>query len=59
MLKDDSDNINIFSNIENLELYSDQYPFTLSLRTSNFESEIEYRKFVKNCELLIRRCREY
>ncbi len=59
MLKDDSDNINVFSNVENLELYSDQYPFTLSLRVSNFETEIEYRKFVKNCELLVRRCREY
>ncbi len=59
MLKDDSDNINVFSNVENLELYSDQYPFTLSLRVSNFETETEYRKFIKNCELLIRRCREY
>jgi hypothetical protein len=53
------DDINIFSNVENLELYSDQYPFTLSLRIENFQTETEYRKFVKNCELLIRRCREY
>ena len=47
------------SNIENLELYSDTHPFRLSLRVRNFENETEYKKFVKNCEMLVRRCNEY
>ena len=47
------------SNIENLQLYSDTYPFSLSLRISNFESEGEYKKFVRNCEMLVRRSLEY
>lgn len=47
------------SNVENLELYSDSYPFRLSLRIKNFENEAEYKKFIKNCELLVRRCNEY
>lgn len=47
------------SNVEGLELYSDQYPFRLSLRLTNFQSETEYNKFVKNCEKLIRGCLEY
>ena len=51
--------ITIQSNIENLELYSDQYPFRLSLRIKNFETEADYKKYVKNCEKLIRTCLEY
>jgi len=47
------------SNVEGLELYSDQYPFRLSLRIENFQSETDYNKFVKNCEKLIRGCLEY
>jgi len=49
----------IKSNVENLQLYSDTYPFSLSLRVSNFESESEYKKFIRNCEMMIRRCLEY
>lgn len=49
----------IKSNIENLELYSDTHPFRLSLRIKNFENETSYKKFVKNCEMLVRRCNEY
>ena len=49
----------IKSNISNLELYSDTHPFSLSLRIRNFENEAAYKKFVKNCEMLIRRCNEY
>lgn len=49
----------INSNVENLELYSDTHPFRLALRIKNFENETNYKKFVKNCELLIRRCNEY
>lgn len=47
------------SNIENLEMYSEAYPFRLALRIRNFENEAEYKKFVRNCEMLIRRCNEY
>jgi len=53
------DDIRIDSNVENLELYSDQYPFRLALKIRNFESEAEYKKFIRNCERLIRSCIEY
>ncbi len=49
----------IKSNVEKLELYSDNYPFNLSLRIQNFEDEANYNKFIKNCEKLIRGCLEY
>ena len=49
----------IKSNIKNLELYSDNYPFRLSLRIKNFENEAEYKKFIKNCENAIRKSIEY
>jgi hypothetical protein len=49
----------IKSNVEKLELYSDNYPFNLSLRIKTFENEAEYTKFVRNCEKLIRGCLEY
>jgi len=51
--------IDIKSNVHNMELYSDNYPFRLTLRISNFESETEYVKFIKNCEGLVRRSLEY
>lgn len=50
---------NVQSNIESLELYSDEHPFRLRLRIRNFDSETSYKKFIKNCEMLIRRCNEY
>lgn len=43
------ENINIFSNVENLELYSDNYPFRLSLKISNFENDADYKRFIGNC----------
>jgi len=49
----------IKSKEESLELYSDNYPFSLPLRISNFENETEYNKFVKNCEKLVRGSVEY
>lgn len=49
----------IKSNVESLELYSDTYPFSLALKINNFQSESEYKKFVRNCEAGIRRCIEY
>jgi hypothetical protein len=58
----DLNNINkaeVKSNVKDLELYSDTHPFRLSLRIRNFENEADYKKFVKNCEMLIRRCNEY
>lgn len=53
------DDVTVNSNVENLELYSDSYPFRLSLRISNFENESEYKKYVRNCEMMIRRSVEY
>jgi len=49
----------IQSNVENLELYSDNYPFRLSLRISTFESEAGFKKFIKNCENMLRKSSEY
>jgi hypothetical protein len=49
----------IKSNVEKLELFSENYPFNLSLRIQTFENETEYIKFIKNCEKLIRGCLEY
>ncbi len=54
-----SDEIRIESNIKNLELYSNNHPFRLSLRIRNFESESEYKKFIRNCEKSIRGSIEY
>jgi len=51
--------VEIKSNVESLELYSDNYPFSLSLRISNFENESDYKKYVRNCESGIRHCLEY
>ena len=53
------EDVTIESNVENLELYSDIYPFRLSLRIRNFENEASYKRFVKNCEMTIRRSVEY
>lgn len=47
------------SNVTGLELYSDSHPFRLALRIRNFDGEASYKKFVKNCEMLVRRCNEY
>jgi len=53
------ENTDIQSNVSNLELYTDLHPFRLALRISNFENEAAYKKFIKNCEMLVRRCNEY
>ncbi len=50
---------NIKSNVESLELYSDAFPFRLGLKIRNFENEAEYKRFLKNVEMLVRRCHEY
>ena len=49
----------IKSNVEKLELYSDAFPFRLGLKIRNFENEAEYKRFLKNVEMLVRRCNEY
>lgn len=54
-----TDNVEVKSNVQNLELFSDNYPFRLALRVRNFENETAYKKFVHNCEALVRRCNEY
>jgi len=54
-----SNDCDIKSNIDTLEIYSEKHPFNLSLRISNFENEAEYKKFIKNCEAIIRRSIEY
>ena len=51
--------VEVKSNVESLELYSDNYPFSLSLRISNFENESDYKKYVRNCESGVRHCLEY
>lgn len=53
-----TDNV-VKSNVQSLELFSDNYPFRLSLRVRNFENETSYKKFVRNCEGLVRKCAEY
>lgn len=47
------------SNVEGLELYSDNYPFRLSLRIRNFERETDFKKFLKSCEKLVCGSLEY
>jgi hypothetical protein len=47
------------SNVEKLELYSDDIPFSLSLRIRNFENEADYKKFIRNCEAMLRKSIEY
>lgn len=54
-----NDDVKIESNVKNIELYSDSYPFRLSLRIKNFEAESEYKKFLKNCERIVRTSIEY
>jgi hypothetical protein len=51
--------VEIKSNVEKLELYTENYPFSLPLRIKNFENEAYYNKFIKNCEKLIRGSVEY
>ena len=51
--------VEIKSNVESLELYSDNYPFRLSLKIRNFQAESDYKKFIKCCEALVRRSVEY
>lgn len=49
----------IKSRVEKLELYSDEYPFSLSFRVKNFEDEKDFIKFLKSCEKIVRGSFEY
>jgi len=49
----------IKSNVKSLELYSESHPFSLSLRIKTFENESEYKRFIKNVEMSIRKSIEY
>ena len=51
--------IEIKSDEENSELFSEGFPFRLPLRIKNFENETEFIKFAKNCEKLLRGSLEY
>ncbi len=44
---------------ELLKLYSLSYPYSLTLRITNFETPADLLKFVRNCEKLIRLSYEY
>jgi len=55
----DESNYDVKSDVEGLELYSDNYPFRLPLNTKSFENEGEFTRFVRNCEKLIRGSVEY
>ena len=59
MTEENTQDTTVESNVERLELYSDNYPLTLPLRIRNFENEAHFKKFVKNCELLVRKSNEY
>lgn len=56
---ENTNDVKILSNNENLELYSDDYPYNLSMRISGFDDEKLYFKFIKNCERIIRSSIEY
>jgi len=51
--------IEISANIEECKLIFDDNPYTLSLRQNGFDDEKEMKKFIKSCEILIRKCPEY
>ena len=54
-----NDNKIIKSNIENYELYSDNHPFSLSFRIKNFDSEKDFKYFIKSVERQVRNSIEY
>lgn len=49
----------IESDIDNHELSSEDSLYTLSLRVKDFESDKELRRFIKSCEIIIRKSPEY
>jgi hypothetical protein len=57
--KDEKHDAEVCSKVECLELYSENYPFSLPLRIKNFESEAEFTKFIRCCERHVRNSLEY
>jgi hypothetical protein len=55
----EKDNVIKLKSNKDHELSTEDHPFSLSLRISNFENEKEERKFIKNCERGIRNSYEY
>ncbi len=55
----DKTNNQIFSDVGNLELYTESVPFRLPLRVINFENERAYMLFIKNVERMVRCSLEY
>jgi len=53
------EDIEIHADIEGLELYSEQYPFRLPLKIRDFDSEQEFKKFIRSCEKMVRGSIEY
>lgn len=49
----------VSSDIEKNELSAEDYPFTLSLRRTDFGEDKDLKRFVKSCETGIRRSPEY
>lgn len=49
----------ILSDPSKEQLYSQESPYTLTLRRTDFENEKEFQKFIKRCERLIRGSCEY
>lgn len=49
----------IISDIDNHELQSDDSVYSLSLRITDFESQKELNRFIKTCEIMIRKSPEY
>lgn len=49
----------IQSDINKLELFSPDFPSSLTLRISKFENSTDFLKFVKSCEKLVRVSPEY
>lgn len=52
-------NIEIKSDVDNLVLFSDLFPTSLSLRIDGFDTEKEQHSFIKSCVKLIRTSVEY
>jgi len=52
-------NKSIISNVDKHELSSDEVPYTLSLRIEDIANEKELKRFIRQCEGMIRKSPEY
>ena len=58
-MEDNETEATVKADVEGLELFSETHPFRLPLRIKNFDDDSAYKKFIKNCERLIRSSQEY